>query len=82
MILVYTHSKILVIQAIWLVHYVGLWRYIHRLAKSLSWTGCFAKFQSKNFFLKYKNIPEFMILKVRKDFMVFKQRDTWTPARS
>ena len=26
-------------------------------------------------FLKYKNIPELMILKVRKDFMVFKQSD-------
>ena len=26
-------------------------------------------------FLKYKNIPELTILKVRKDFMVFKQRD-------
>ena len=28
--LVYTHSVILVIQAIWLVSYLGLWRYIHR----------------------------------------------------
>ena len=26
-------------------------------------------------FLRYKNIPELMILKVTKDFMVFKQRD-------
>ena len=28
--LVYTHSVILVIQTIWLVSYLGLWRYIHR----------------------------------------------------
>ena len=27
--LVYAHSVILVIQAIWLVRYLGLWRYIH-----------------------------------------------------
>ena len=26
-------------------------------------------------FLRYKNIPELMILMVRKDLMVFKQRD-------
>ena len=26
-------------------------------------------------FIKYKNIPELMILKVRKDFIVFKWRD-------
>ena len=26
-------------------------------------------------FLRYKNIPELMILKVGKDFMVFRQRD-------
>ena len=26
-------------------------------------------------FIKYKNIPELMILKVRKDFIVFKRRD-------
>ena len=27
MVLVYTHSVILVIQAVWLVSYLGLWRY-------------------------------------------------------
>ena len=31
--LVYTHSAILVIQAIWLVSYLGLWRYIHRFRR-------------------------------------------------
>ena len=32
------------------------------------------KFHSKNF-LKYKNLLVLMILKVRKDFMVFERRD-------
>jgi len=36
--------------------------------------GVVPRFKVKTF-LKYKNVPELMILKVRKDFMVFKQRD-------
>ena len=43
--LVYTHSVILVIQAIWLVSYLGLWRYIHRCRE----LGVLPKFQSKTF---------------------------------
>ena len=34
-ILVYTHSLVLVIQAIWLAGYLGLWRYIYRARR---WT--------------------------------------------
>ena len=37
----------------------------------VNWVFCFRV----RTFLKYNNIPELMILKVRKDFMVFKQRD-------
>ena len=54
--LVYTHSVILVIQAIWLVRYLGLWRYIHGARRWIikqnkiavvSWVFCQAKFHSK-----------------------------------
>ena len=34
LVLVNTHTVILVIQATWLVRYLGLWRYIHRARQS------------------------------------------------
>ena len=61
--LVYTHSVILVIQAIWLVSYLGLWRYIHhaRWRKKLEQYCCrelgvLPKFHSKAF-LKIHEYP-------------------------
>ena len=79
--LVYTHSVILVFQAFWMVRYLRLWRYIHcarrwiykSRTKALSWTGCYDKFQSKNISKIQEHPRADMILKVRKDFTLFKQ---------
>ena len=62
-ILVYTHSVILVIQAIWLVSYLGLWRYIHHARREYKVEqnrcrelGVLPKFHSKAF-LKIHEYP-------------------------
>ena len=71
---------ILVIQAIWLVRYDcdviftalgGEYKAKQNRCREL---GVLPSFRVRTF-LKYKNIPELMILKVRKNFMVFEQRD-------
>ena len=77
-ILVYTHSLVLVIQAIWLAGYLGLWRLFTALGGELrqneiavvNWVFC-QSFILKPFW-KYTNIQVLMTLKARKDFMVFK----------
>ena len=50
-ILVYTHLVILVIQAIWLVSYLGLWRYIHCAAVNIK--------QNKIAFVNFGVLPKF-----------------------
>ena len=81
-ILVYTHLVILVIQAIWLVSFLGLWHIIFTALGSeykaeettvINWVFC-QSFIVKPFW-KYTNIQVLITLKARNDFMVFKQRD-------
>jgi len=70
-----------VIQAIWLVHYLGLWHHVPALGSEYKEKqnhyrelGVLPSFRVRTF-IKYKNISEMMISKVRKDFMVFKRCD-------
>ena len=66
-ILVYTHSVILVIQAIGLVRYLGLcYKAEQNRCREL---GVLPKIHGKNV-LKIQKYPRVMTLKVRKDFML------------
>ena len=75
------HAVIFVIQSIWLVSYLGIRRYIHRVGRWIwnrknrcrEWVFCLSVIVKP--FWKYTNIQVLMTFKARKDFMVFKQRD-------